>query len=149
MIHHKSGQRTRVRMLFLGGISSFRFWRLRCLVLKSLKRCMPKMKTSRRFLSRVQATPTVHFMSKRDSFLREPGYAYQNVALENSLSNILHAGALAGHFGVEKTCSMLKEHYYWPRMSKDVEHFVKRCSTCQVAKSRVNRTVCTPHCLCP
>ena len=42
--------------------------------------------TLRRFLSRVQATPTVHFMSKRDSFLREPGYAYLDVALENSLS---------------------------------------------------------------
>ena len=24
----------------------------------------------------------------------------------------LHSGALAGHFGVEKTISMLKEHYY-------------------------------------
>jgi len=32
---------------------------------------------------------------------------------------------------------MLKEHYYWPKMSKDVEHFVKRCSICQMAKSRV------------
>ena len=30
---------------------------------------------------------------------------------------------------------MLKEHYYWTSMSKDVEHFVKRCSTCQLAKS--------------
>jgi len=49
----------------------------------------------------------------------------------------LHSGVLAGHFGVEKTCSMLKEHYYWPRMSKDVDHFVNRCSTCQMAKSRV------------
>jgi len=32
---------------------------------------------------------------------------------------------------------MLKEHYYWPKMSKDVEHFVKRCSTCQMAKSHI------------
>jgi len=47
----------------------------------------------------------------------------------------LHGGALAGHFGVEKTCAMLKDHHYWPKMSKDVEHFVKRCSTCQHAKS--------------
>ena len=29
----------------------------------------------------------------------------------------LHEGALAGHLGVEKTCAMLKEHYYWPHMS--------------------------------
>ena len=49
----------------------------------------------------------------------------------------LHGGALAGHFGVEKTCAMLKEHYYWPKMSRDVDHFVKRCSTCQMAKSHV------------
>ena len=47
----------------------------------------------------------------------------------------LHGGALSGHFGVEKTCSMLKEHYYWPKMSKDVEHFIRRCSICHMAKS--------------
>jgi len=30
---------------------------------------------------------------------------------------------------------MLKDHYYWPKVSKDVEHFLKRYSTCQHAKS--------------
>ena len=49
----------------------------------------------------------------------------------------LHGGALAGHFGIEKTCSMLKEHYYWPSMAKDVEHLVRRCSVCQLAKSHL------------
>jgi len=49
----------------------------------------------------------------------------------------LHGGALFGHFGIEKTCCMLKEHYYWPSMSKDVEHFVRRCSTCQLTKSHL------------
>ena len=39
------------------------------------------MKTFKRSLSRVQATPTAHFMSKRDSFLREPGYVYPSVGL--------------------------------------------------------------------
>jgi len=29
---------------------------------------------------------------------------------------------------------MLKKPYYWPSMSKDVEHYVRRCSTCQLAK---------------
>ena len=49
----------------------------------------------------------------------------------------LHGGALAGHFGIEKTCSLLKEHYFWPKMSRDVEHFTKRCSTCQLAKDHI------------
>jgi len=30
---------------------------------------------------------------------------------------------------------MLKDHYYWPKMSKDMAHFVKRCSICQHATS--------------
>jgi len=49
----------------------------------------------------------------------------------------LHGGALSSHFGVEKTCSMLKDHYYRPKMAKDVEHFVQRCSICHMAKSHV------------
>jgi len=32
---------------------------------------------------------------------------------------------------------MLKEHSYWPKMSRNVEHFVKICLTCPVAKSHV------------
>ena len=30
---------------------------------------------------------------------------------------------------------MLQEHYYWPRMSKNVQDILRRCGTCQVAKS--------------
>ena len=33
----------------------------------------------------------------------------------------VHRGSLAGHFGENKTPIMLKEHYYWPGMSKDVQ----------------------------
>ena len=27
-----------------------------------------------------------------------------------------HSGGLMGHFGVQKTLSMLNEHFYWPSM---------------------------------
>ena len=39
------------------------------------------------------------------------------------------------HFGEDKTYLMAKENYYWPHMLKDTQDNVKRCSTCQVAKS--------------
>jgi len=61
-----------------------------------------------------------------------PKYGFRELLIQE-----LHRGALAGHFGVEKTCATLKEHYCWPHMSKDVEHFVKTCSVCQMAKSHV------------
>ena len=47
----------------------------------------------------------------------------------------IHSGSLAGHYGENNTLSMLQEHYYWPGMSKDVQDILKRCATCQVAKS--------------
>jgi hypothetical protein len=43
-----------------------------------------------------------------------------------------------GHFGVKKTEDVLSTHFYWPRMRRDVERYVSRCTTCNKAKSRLN-----------
>src|SRR4051812_1282079 len=43
-----------------------------------------------------------------------------------------------GHFGVKKMEDVLAAHFFWPRMRRDVERFVARCTTCQKAKSRLN-----------
>ena len=32
---------------------------------------------------------------------------------------------------------MLREHYYWLGMEKDVQDVLRRCATCQMAKSHV------------
>ncbi|KAK1606315.1 hypothetical protein QYE76_029988 [Lolium multiflorum] len=34
-----------------------------------------------------------------------------------------HAGGLMGHFGREKTLLMLADHFYWPRMWRDVDRY--------------------------
>jgi hypothetical protein len=49
-----------------------------------------------------------------------------------------HRGGLMGHFGVKKTEDVLIARFFWPRMRRDVERFVARCTTCQKAKSRLN-----------
>ena len=43
-----------------------------------------------------------------------------------------HGGGLMGHFGRENTLLILADHFYWPRMRRDVDRFVKRCITCKV-----------------
>ena len=52
-------------------------------------------------------------------FYMENGFLFKGTRLcipKNGLRELLiqelHGGALAGHFGIKKTCSMLKEHYY-------------------------------------
>ncbi|XP_074283863.1 uncharacterized protein LOC141608406 [Silene latifolia] len=55
-----------------------------------------------------------------------------------------HGGGLAGHFGVAKTLEMLKEHFLWPRMQKDVHNIVGKCVTCQVSKSTFKPGEYTP-----
>jgi len=42
---------------------------------------------------------------------------------------------LANHFDENKTLLMLREHYFWPSMCKDVQDVLRRYATCQVAKS--------------
>ena len=49
-----------------------------------------------------------------------------------------HGGGLMGHFGVRKTKDILATHFFWPKIRRDVECFVARCTTCQRAKSRLN-----------
>ena len=45
---------------------------------------------------------------------------------------------LMGHFGVKKTEDVLAAHFFWPKMRRDVERYVSRCTTCNKAKSRLN-----------
>ena len=49
-----------------------------------------------------------------------------------------HGGGLMGHFGVKKIEDILATHFFLPRMRRDVERCVGRCTTCQKAKSRLN-----------
>jgi hypothetical protein len=47
-----------------------------------------------------------------------------------------------GLLGREKMLFMLIEHFYWPKMRRDVDRFVKRCITCKKSKSKMK-----PHSL--
>jgi len=58
-----------------------------------------------------------------------------NCSTRELLIKEVHRGSLAGHYGGNKTLTMLKEHYYWPVMERDVQDILKRCGTCQAAKN--------------
>src|SRR5215213_199202 len=50
--------------------------------------------------------------------------------LEEVLFN-LHGNQLSGHYNTEATFNRAKQNYYWPRMYREVENYVRSCDTCQ------------------
>ncbi|KAK1628254.1 hypothetical protein QYE76_002569 [Lolium multiflorum] len=64
--------------------------------------------------------------------------AIQNWPTPMNVSQESHAGGWMGHFvGREKTLFMLADHFYWPKMRRDVDMYVKRCITCNKSKSKL------------
>jgi len=55
-------------------------------------------------------------------------------ALKRRLFDQAHAGPLAAHLGSDKTLAQLRDSYYWPGMSKDVQAWCNACDVC--ARSR-------------
>ena len=55
-----------------------------------------------------------------------------------------HDGALAGHFGLNKTIDILKEHFYWPKMGGDAHKIISACPICHNAKSQFHEGLYTP-----
>jgi hypothetical protein len=48
---------------------------------------------------------------------------------------------LIGHFGLKKTEDVLAAHFFWPKIRRDVERYVSRCTTCNKVKSQLNSHV--------
>ena len=77
-------------------------------------------------------------------FYRLYGYLFKEnrICVPNSsmcelLVHEAHGGGLMGHFCVRKTLDILYDHFFWPKMKRDVERACAGCITCRQAKSRV------------
>ena len=51
-----------------------------------------------------------------------------------TIAELRHDGALAGHFGIQKTFELIKKDFWWPNLREFVETYVSTCRTCARAK---------------
>lgn len=61
-------------------------------------------------------------------------------ALRKDVLKELHNGSSGGHFGINKTISKIREHFYWLELRRDVEDFVKTCTQCESVKGPHRKT---------
>ena len=50
--------------------------------------------------------------------------------------SLAHSIPMAGHLGKEKTRKRIMQHFYWPTIYKDVEHFCRCCRQCQKSSNK-------------
>ena len=55
--------------------------------------------------------------------------------LRREILDEAHSAPYAMHPGSSKMYQMLKSHFWWPKMKKEVAEFVSKCMTCQQIKS--------------
>ena len=60
-----------------------------------------------------------------------------NQVYEDQLKLKSEVGGLMRHFGTKKTLDILHEHFFWPKMKRDVNRICGRCITYRKAKSKV------------
>ena len=56
-------------------------------------------------------------------------------ALQGRVLDRYHGHKLAGHPGIKKTLSKIRKYFYWPKMTKCISNFVRRCIICATLKS--------------
>lgn len=55
--------------------------------------------------------------------------------LRKQIISLHHDTPFAGHFMKEKTVNLIRQSYWWPGMSRDVQNFVQSCDSCQRNKT--------------
>lgn len=80
---------------------------------------------------------------KMDFFSRERSCVFQRDQFAfGQRGSFEYINGLAGHFGINKTIDILKEHFYWP--GGDVHDVISRCVTCHQAKSQFHQGLYRP-----
>ena len=51
-------------------------------------------------------------------------------AISTNLISRHYNNPLAGHLGIEKTCELMAQKYYWPTLRYNVKAYVKSCDAC-------------------
>ncbi|SJL00960.1 uncharacterized protein ARMOST_04273 [Armillaria ostoyae] len=72
-------------------------------------------------------------------------YVPRHSSLRGEIISQSHDHITAGHPGIAKTRELVQREYWWPRIQKDVEAYVKGCETCQRTKSNTQAKTAPLH----
>ena len=101
---------------------------------KELKILWDTDPTLQKIISELETKPSSHASySFINGELRRRGKLVvgNNASVKLHIFKWLHDSAIGGHSGRNSTLHRIKTLFYWPKMSLEVQNYVRNCSTCQ------------------
>lgn len=88
-----------------------------------------------------------HFTWKQSTLRRKSKLVIPaNAALRNTILEWLHKSCSGGHSGQDATHQRVKSLFYWKGMSKDIQQYIRSCTTCPQCK---HETIASPGLIQP
>ncbi|MCO5548084.1 hypothetical protein L7F22_001541 [Adiantum nelumboides] len=84
--------------------------------------------------TRIRDGKTVAGYSLREGYLMRKTTLCVTQPLREKVMTECHCPPYTGHRGIATTMKGVERYFYWPRLKKDVEEFVRSCLVCQKIK---------------
>ncbi|MCO5601862.1 hypothetical protein L7F22_055987 [Adiantum nelumboides] len=84
--------------------------------------------------TRIRDGETIARYSIREGYLMRKTMLCVTQPLREKVMTECHCPPFMGHRGIATTMKGVERYFYWPRLKKDVEEFVRNCLVCQKVK---------------
>ena len=83
----------------------------------------------------------------RDELTTQDGIVFkgERIVVPHSIRNNMLSRIHNGHVGIQGCMRRAKETLYWPKMSSDIENYVRNCETCNVYQNEQQKEPLMPH----
>ncbi len=72
-------------------------------------------------------------------------YVPQDHVLRGEIISRSHNHITTGHPGLEKTKELILQEYWWPKMKRNIETYIRTCETCQRTKTNTQAKAAPLH----
>ncbi|GJX55917.1 RNA-directed DNA polymerase [Tanacetum coccineum] len=105
---------------------------------------LPKLYKEDKFLSKIinecSNCPCKEFIFHNGFLFHGNQLCIPDCSLRLEIIKEAYECGINGHFRRDKMTDLLKDHYFWQKMMKDISQYILRCRTCQFAKSTSQNT---------
>lgn len=111
-----------------------------CRTLKINEIIVKKGKENRKLLEKIKGIKELLHNKGIKMYIIKGAQEVKKESTRKIILNDFHALPTGAHAGMNRMLRTMQKYYYWPKMEKDVQNFVKKCDACQRYKYSIQKS---------